>query len=86
MHIPTSHSGRPRPLAPAILLALSLAACGGGSDGGGGITPTPADPLASYKNQVVAWGSCQSYFSPESDGPDMQLVQALGGRLQCADI
>ena len=85
MHIPTSHSGRPRPLAPAILLALSLAACGGGSDGGG-ITPTPADPLASYKNQVIAWGSCQSYFSPDSDGPDMQLVQALGGRLQCADI
>ncbi len=86
MHTPTTHSGRPSPLAPSILLALLLAACGGGSDGGDGITPTPADPLASYKNQVIAWGSCQQYLAQDSDGNWLLHVAALGERLQCADI
>ena len=86
MHTPTTRSGRPSPLAPSILLALALSACGGDGGGSGGITPTPADPLASYKNQVLAWGSCQQYLSRESDGNWLAYAAALGERLQCADV
>jgi pimeloyl-ACP methyl ester carboxylesterase len=61
----------------ALSLASLLAACGGGDDA----TPA-ADPLASYKNQSVAWQRCD----PTILGPDNALENALLDRLQCAHI
>lgn len=57
-----------------LALAGLLAACGGSDD--------PADPLAHYKTQTVAWGDCRAYLQ---DGPDSDL-DIFGDRLQCARV
>ena len=62
-----------RPLI-ALALASLLAACGGSDE--------PADPLAHYKNQTVAWGDCHTYLQ---DRPDGDLAY-FGDRLQCARV
>lgn len=76
---------KPHVLFASLLSALLLNACGGSSS-----DPDPApveDPLAAYKNQVVAWGTCDQYFP--TDDPLNNLVaykDKLGSRLQCANI
>lgn len=59
-----------------FLSASILSGCGG--DG---------DPLAAFKAQAPAWGSCADYFSryPRHELSD-EYVAKLGDRLQCADI
>ncbi|WP_397474397.1 alpha/beta fold hydrolase [Pusillimonas sp.] len=75
--------------APDIFLAcaaaLVLAGCGGsGGGGGGGGGDEPPDPLAAYKNQTVAWGSCKQYFN--GNDAASTLLAKLGSRVKCADV
>ncbi|MFD1710027.1 alpha/beta hydrolase [Ottowia sp. GY511] len=63
----------------AAATAASLAACGGGDDADGGGTP---DPLQAYRDQVVQWGVCDA----TALGPQVNLPDGVGERLQCADV
>ncbi len=69
MRIP-QHAGR---LGGAMLIAAILAACGGGS------SPLP-DPLASFKQQKLAWQACD----PTILGSDVTYFEELGARAKCA--
>lgn len=56
-----------------VWLVVHLFGCGGGSD----------DPMATYRDQTVAWGACDTNrFDTES----LPIVQQLGARVVCTDI
>lgn len=57
----------------AMGLVVLLLGCGGGSD----------DPMATYRDQTVAWGACDTNrFDKES----LAIDQELSSRVVCADI
>jgi pimeloyl-ACP methyl ester carboxylesterase len=61
----------------AAAAALALAACGGG---------TPADPLQPYRNQTLAWTTCDPSILGDDNENTRALWQQLGSRLQCANM
>lgn len=77
------------------MTALILSACGGGSDGQGPPesppvvtlpTPTPTDPLDSYRHQAVKWDVCDSSILGIDDESTRARWQALGERVRCANV
>ncbi len=69
-----------RNLGSALLIGALLSACGGsGSD-----TPTdaPPDPLASFKQQKLAWQACD----PTILGYETTFFDKLGERVQCTTM
>ena len=69
-----------RRLSSALLIATLLSACGGsGSDSQ---TADPADPLASFKQQKLAWQACD----PTILGKKVPYFDMLGERVQCTTM
>lgn len=66
-------------LVSAGLSLLTLAACGGDDSA----APEPPDPLQPYRTQIVQWRDCDTTGFDEDE---QEAAQALGDRVQCADI
>lgn len=75
--------------------ALTLSACGGGSDGWAAPeappapivpTPPPADALDAYRQQAVKWEVCDASILGTDDEATRARWEALGDRVRCADV
>ncbi len=71
-------------LGMGVLVAASLAACGG-SDGADP-APAPADLLAPYRAQVLQWAPCDPTILGVSEETSAPTWQKLGERLQCSTL